>query len=205
MADTLSLSQLLLAPLDSIFKAQVHAARSFLSFVLQMGYPHLVLDENGVPNPDPNVNPPENFKPYELGFHFQQVQDGQAKTYEVKIPALAMLPLNSLSVESAEFSVALRVTDVREHSQMQKSEESKLKQEGGKSKNYRPWYLVDDPRSLRGEIATSPSQLDGESRVKNEQSSLIDIKVKVSRTPVPAALDKLLTSLTQAIQTQEKK
>lgn len=34
-----SLSQALLAPLDAIFKAQIHAARSFINFLLQLGYP----------------------------------------------------------------------------------------------------------------------------------------------------------------------
>jgi len=36
----LNLSEALLAPLNAIFEAQVHAARSFLSFVLQMGFRH---------------------------------------------------------------------------------------------------------------------------------------------------------------------
>src|SRR4051812_22916894 len=36
----LSLSQALLAPLDAILKAQLHASRSFLNFLLQIGYPH---------------------------------------------------------------------------------------------------------------------------------------------------------------------
>ena len=36
----LTLSAALLAPLNTIFEAQVHAARSFLSFLLQMGFRH---------------------------------------------------------------------------------------------------------------------------------------------------------------------
>ena len=36
----LTLSAALLAPLNSIFEAQIHAARSFLSFILQMGFKH---------------------------------------------------------------------------------------------------------------------------------------------------------------------
>lgn len=39
-SNILTLSEALLAPLESIFKAQVHAARSFLSFILQMGFRH---------------------------------------------------------------------------------------------------------------------------------------------------------------------
>jgi hypothetical protein len=38
--NTLSLAQALLAPLNSIFEAQVHASRAFLNFFLQMGFRH---------------------------------------------------------------------------------------------------------------------------------------------------------------------
>lgn len=36
----LSLSAALLTPLNSLFEAQIHSARSFVSFILQMGFPH---------------------------------------------------------------------------------------------------------------------------------------------------------------------
>src|SRR5690606_12458636 len=39
-SNIVTLSEAFLAPLESIFKAQVHAARSFLSFILQMGFRH---------------------------------------------------------------------------------------------------------------------------------------------------------------------
>lgn len=41
----LSLSAAILAPLNAIFEAQVHAARSFLSFILQMGFRHKYSEE----------------------------------------------------------------------------------------------------------------------------------------------------------------
>jgi hypothetical protein len=41
----LTLSAALLAPLNTIFEAQVHAARSFLSFIYQMGFRHDYTDE----------------------------------------------------------------------------------------------------------------------------------------------------------------
>ncbi len=43
----ISLSQVLLAPLDAIFKAQIHAARSFINMLLQLGYKHQSVDEKG--------------------------------------------------------------------------------------------------------------------------------------------------------------
>ncbi len=38
--DEITLSAALLAPLNSIFEAQIHAARAFLNFILQMGFRH---------------------------------------------------------------------------------------------------------------------------------------------------------------------
>src|SRR3569833_4616551 len=46
-----SLSQALLAPLDSIFKAQIHAARSFLNLLLQLGYGHRPDNREGMAIP----------------------------------------------------------------------------------------------------------------------------------------------------------
>ena len=36
--DQISLSAALLAPINSIFEAQIHSARAFLNFILQMGF-----------------------------------------------------------------------------------------------------------------------------------------------------------------------
>ena len=38
--ENITLSAALLAPLNAIFEAQVHAARAFLNFILQMGFRH---------------------------------------------------------------------------------------------------------------------------------------------------------------------
>lgn len=43
--DAISLSAALLAPLNAIFEAQVHSARSFLNFIFQMGFRHKYLDD----------------------------------------------------------------------------------------------------------------------------------------------------------------
>jgi hypothetical protein len=45
-SNILTLSEALLAPLNSIFEAQIHAARAFLSFLLQMGFRHRYTEED---------------------------------------------------------------------------------------------------------------------------------------------------------------
>ncbi len=43
----LTLSQAVLAPISSILQAQVHASRSFLKLVFQMGFKHKPVDDKG--------------------------------------------------------------------------------------------------------------------------------------------------------------
>lgn len=45
-SSSISLSEALLAPLSSIFEAQIHASRAFLNFFLQMGFRHKYTDED---------------------------------------------------------------------------------------------------------------------------------------------------------------
>lgn len=45
-SNIVTLSEALLAPINSIFEAQIHAARAFLSFLLQMGFRHRYTEED---------------------------------------------------------------------------------------------------------------------------------------------------------------
>ena len=100
-----SLSQAILAPLDAIFKAQVHAARSFLNLLLQIGYPHQPVDENG----DPIDASPQDKTPYELEFQYDVSADGKTEHHSVKVPALALVPIAPIAVDTASFQFALRI------------------------------------------------------------------------------------------------
>jgi hypothetical protein len=189
--ETISLSQVLLAPLDAIFKAQIHAARSFLNMLLQIGYPH---------QPVTNSVKPEygEGKHYNEDFYYDTEINGKKETRKVSIPALALVPVAPLSVESANFKLEMRVDYVAEHRQIQESETKKTdeEQEAGFDESKRPWYLVSEPISFRGNIA--PAKSEDSLQTQTNQKSTIQIEVKVSKTAMPAGLDKLLTFLTQA-------
>lgn len=194
-----SLSQVLLAPLDAIFKAQVHAARSFLSLVLQLGYPHVPLDKDGNPtNSDSQV--------YSQEFVFnERMEDGKKMVTKAKLPVLSMVPVAPLAVENAEFDLEFSVSHVFRHTQIQASEQEKVEKEMTGSKNKfnqhkRPWFLVSDPVSIRGVVAPN-ANVQGQSEASDSTS--IRIKVKIGKQPVPAALDKLLTSMTQMATVEE--
>lgn len=189
-----SLSQVLLAPLDSIFKAQIHAARSFLNMLLQIGYPHQPVDDAGHPLTDDGKPLKNEGKPYYEEFFYETEYDGKKQLNKVRMPALALVPVAPLAVDSASFKLAMRVERQALHCQVQNSEADSLKREGGAfDQSNRPWYLVSDPISIRGTLAP-PEGGDA----KAQGASTIDIEVKLAKTKIPAGLEKLLTFMTEA-------
>lgn len=212
----ISLSQALLAPLDAIFKAQLHGARSFLNLLLQLGFPHKPIDEGGVEIPEKKeghlelpLTPPEKKEtpkelPYNLEFHYEAMIDGKVLKRKVSIPALALVPVAPLAVESAGFKFGMMVKKIERHRQIQDSEAKAVEKEKekGYDRHKRPWFLVDDPISMQGVIAP-PVQMEGTR--ETAQESTIQIEVKVGKMMIPAGLDKLLTSLTQTSYVSEVK
>jgi hypothetical protein len=197
----ISLSQVLLAPLDSIFKAQIHAARSFLNMVLQMGYAHQPVKEDGTPEKvSETTNQPDQV--YMSEFTLEMLDDkGQKELATIKIPALSLVPISPLSIDEADFQLEFKVSHVYRNKQMQESESEKMEEEKMKTKVYgrekRPWYLVSDPVSLRGVVAPKVSEK-LMSSTSDSQESVIKINIKLGKQPMPAGLDKLLTTLTQS-------
>lgn len=185
-----SLSQTLLAAIDSLSKAQVHAARSFLNLVLQIGFPHVPLDEN-------KQRIASDDRAYTQDFYYDVQVNGQQERRKVSIPALALIPVTPLAIESANIKLEMSISHVAQHQQLQESERKKLKENPPQvpQEDKRPWFLVPDPISIRGTLAPSDGNRQG--------GASIQIEIKVGKTAMPAGLDKLLTHLTQS--TQEAK
>jgi hypothetical protein len=193
----ISLSQAILAPLDALFKAQVHAARSFLNLLLQIGYPHVELEEKGTTKEGAAENAEKGV--YTQDFFFE---DSEGKKTKVSIPALALVPITPLTIDNASFKLNFKVENTSSHSQMnelkiQKKDPSDTSAENVSKWNEsnRPWYLVKDPVSFRGHVA--PSQ-NATSETSDSSSSVINIEINLVRQPLPAGLDKLLTALQQS-------
>ncbi|GEM_PF-757741 len=127
-------------------------------------------------------------KGYEKKFQFTSQQgNGNKQSHEVSIPTLALVPIAPLAVESAEFKLAFQVENTGEHKQMRSSETKSHEEQK------RPWFLVDDPISIRGKISSSTV----DDKTSSSSSSVIQIEVKVGRIPMPSGLDRLLTALGQ--------
>ncbi len=187
----ISLSQALLAPLDAIFKAQIHSARSFINFVLQLGYPHKPATEANQHEGADEHNPQGPFK---LEFEHEITVDGERRRQKVTIPALAAVPINPLAVEHAEFDFAMRLKGrYHKHRQVQASRDERAPDV---NRNKRPWFLVDQPVSLRGQIASTE-------QVHRGDMAAINISVKVGPSKVPAGLNKFITSLNELLEVED--
>lgn len=185
----ISLSQALLAPLDAIFKAQLHSARSFLNMLLQLGYPHRPVDAKGEATDGDD-------KPYNMEFFHETQSNGEVQLNKISVPALALVPISPLAVESAEFDFSMTVKKIGTHTQMQESTSDRESYDRHK----RPWFLVEDPVSVRGVLHPTGEK---EGKADTSQFSSINIKVKVGSIPLPSGVSKLLTSLSQSSQMVE--
>ena len=188
----ISLSQAILAPMDALFKAQVHAARSFLNLLLQIGYPNVELDENG----KPVATSQESKAMYTQDFY---LTDPDGNEMKVSIPSLALVPITPLTIDNASFKLNFKVENHDAHEQMQESEKKTTDAEKANNTGWdekkRPWYLVKEPVSFKGSVAPSAHDTASSSQ---SSASTINIEINLCRQPLPAGLDKLLTSLQQS-------
>lgn len=196
---TISLSQALLAPLDAIFQAQIHAARSFLNMLLQIGYPHEAVDEKGKVKAAGGAvaDADDKHRPYNQEFYYDVDVDGNKEQHKVSIPALALVPVAPLAIEAATFKLEMRVDCTVPHTQIQDSESEAVSGETGFDKSKRPWFLVSKPVSIMGNVAPPK----GDEAKSASQAPSISIEIKVGKTSMPSGLDKLLTFLTQSSHT----
>lgn len=178
------MAQAVLAPLDAIFKAQIHAARSYINMLWQMAYEHVGLDENGHMQDTSR----DQKIPYSFPLSFETSDANGTHLTTVNIPTIAMVPVTPLGVEEATIKFSMTVTDIADHQQIQDSTKMPASGQTDWSKTKRPWYLVSNPVSLQGTITTSDSS-----------KSSVDINIRITKAPIPAALEKALTILTQNI------
>lgn len=228
-ASAISLSQAILAPLDAIFKAQIHAGRSYINMLWQMAYPHIPVDdkghqikfkrsfveeekyvferddgtfftlsEGGMPEAKEGFVADEGKEidlrsPYQFPLNFKVEKDNKQQEYIMQVPAIAMIPTSPLGIEEASIKFSMSIENVTDHKQLQRAESRNHVSQSNTSGGSRPWYLVEEPKSINGYINT-----------KDATNSSIDIEIKLAKSPIPAALEKSLTVLTQSISVTEK-
>ena len=167
-----------------------------------MGTPHVPVTKEG--NLDEEKMNTQSM--YMQEFRFEATDEtGKPRISKVSIPTLSLIPVTALAIDSAEFQLEFRVTQIERHRQIQASEKDKVEEEKkATEKTYsefsRPWYLVKEPISLRGMVA-APTSKDLSS--ENTSDSTIKINIKIGKQAMPAGLDRLLTTMNQVSKISE--
>lgn len=223
--EPMSLSSALLAPINSIFEAQIHAARAFLNFILQMGFRHkLDPEEHAEEEYNEKLNEQQERKKEmrelfrkreregtlsvdeierlkelsaKYGDLYQQTMefvDNNGNEFMLNIPNLALLPIKPLAIDEASFSYEFEVDIKKTRKYKQMGAALKTKEEDDEKD--RPWFLIKEPKSIRGNFGT---------KREDSKSTSISIDVKVSNMQMPHGLEKLLVHLTNTMEAIDKK
>ena len=221
--ESITLSAALLAPLNSIFEAQVHAARAFLSFILQMGFRHQYSDKEIEAmrlNPLPNAETLKEIDEAEAAKMRIKTLEEKKRLQDTLTPEetdeLTNLKLkwDDLYFQKFDFpdnngqrsSVyipnlallplkPLAVDNANFKFSLNVTSNSKEFNQMGSAQgaDKKRPWYLINPKSVRGEYSKGES---------NEKT--IQIEVHVSATEMPYGLDKLLASLTNNIPVTKK-
>jgi hypothetical protein len=118
--------------------------------------------------------------------------DQTGNEFSLAIPNLALLPIKPLAICEADFSYEFAVSTEKttNYKQMgaafEKSDDEKE----------RPWFLVKEPKSIKGNFATQKA---------DSTDAVIKINVKVGNTEMPYGLEKLMVHLTNNMDVTDTK
>jgi len=217
--DSITLSAALLAPLNAIFEAQVHAARAFLSFVLQMGFRHQYTKEEVAELKKDKAKNKEllddieeekiankRISELEQKVDLTDKERRELMALKIKWDDLRMQKFNYYDDKgnvSSYFIPNLAILPIKPLGVQNANFKFELNvktftedfNQMGTVKGVsgaRPWYLI-KPKRITGEFGKSEG---------NERS--IKIEVNVGTTDMPFGLDKLLTTLTNNVNVTPK-
>ncbi len=214
--DQITLSAAILAPLNALFEVQVHAARAFLNFVLQMGFRHKyskserdalkkdkeenkeILDELAEEDKKKarihelesreRLSEAERKELWQLRLEWDDLLMQKFDYFDDKgnVSTVFVPNLAILPIKPLAVDNATFKFEINV-----KSFTANYDQMGtvkGVPKD-RPWFLI-KPKRITGDFGR---------RKENENERSISIEVNVGTTDMPYGLDKLLTSLTNNI------
>lgn len=219
----ISLSSALLAPINSIFEAQIHAARAFLNFILQMGFRHQPSKEEIEGNEEIKKFEKEKenarnrimelLKERELNEGFLSGEKvAELKTLSARYGDLYYQNIEFIDQTGNEFllnipnlallpikPLAINEADFSYEFEVS-SENTEYKQMGAvykkpEDEKERPWFLIKEPKSIRGRFAP---------RKEESSQASIRIQVKVGSTEMPYGLEKLMVHLTSNMEVIDK-
>ncbi len=213
--DNISLSAAILAPLNAIFEAQVHAARAFLNFVFQMGFRHeytpedieeLKKDKKNENNrkileeiEQRKINK-ETIDKLEKRTDLNEEERNELWNLKLKSDDLLMQRFDFFDEKGNDSSLfipnlailpikplAIDNANYKFELMVKECKEGydQLRRVEGAAKD-RPWFLI------------KPKRIEGQFSAGGGTEQTIKIEVNIGSADMPEGLDKLLTSLTNS-------
>lgn len=219
--DQISLSAALLAPINSIFEAQIHSARAFLNFILQMGFRHIpskddfdnqeLYDSHMANLNNAKKEMKELLQDRKKEGYLSDEKTARLKELSADYGDLYHQSIDFIDSTGSEFQVSipnlallpikpLAISEadfsyefqVASETETFKQNSAAIKPEKDKGS---PWFLIKDPKSIQGSIAD---------RKADSSQRTISINVKVGNTEMPYGLEKLMVHLTNSIDSIDK-
>ena len=209
----ISLSAAILAPLNAIFEAQVHAARAFLNFILQMGFRHEYTPEDKAElNKDREKNKvildeiekrdidKKRIAELEKRSDLDEKERNELWNLKLRSDDMILQRFDLFSDKGDNSSVfipnlailpikplAIDNANFKFQLTVKKctQEYDQLRKVEGTAKD-RPWFLI------------KPKHIEGQFYKGDEKEESIKIEVNIGSTDMPEGLDKLSTSLTNS-------
>jgi len=219
--DQISLSAALLAPINSIFEAQIHSARAFLNFILQMGFRHTptrddfdnqeLYDSHMADLNNVKKEMKELIQERKKEDYLSDEKTARLKELSADYGDLYHQSIDFIDNTGNEFQVSipnlallpikpLAISEADFSYEFQVATETEtFKQNSAAKKPEKdkgsPWFLIKEPKSIRGSIAE---------RKEDSTQRTIKINVKVGNTEMPYGLEKLMVHLTNSIDSIDK-
>ena len=221
--ENITLSAALLAPINAIFEAQIHSARAFLNFILQMGFRHtrsrkeFETDEEYNNYVKDTLNQikkmKELFKRREEDGFLSESDTTTLKELSADYGDLYHQSIDFIDNTGNEFQVnipnlallpikPLAISEADFSYEFEVESETKAFKQNGAAymtpdeDKGSPWFLIKEPKSIRGSFAESK---------ENSEKRKIKINVKVGNTEMPYGLEKLMVHLTNSIDSIDKR
>jgi hypothetical protein len=181
---TLSLYELIGAPLQALVQAEAQAMQSTVDYIRDIGFEE---DTNAKKGGNSNALG----KIRMVSFTYSGINEaGQEVERKFSIPLLSLIPIPLLSVKNAEIDFSLKVADFYfEQNRDADRDPSVIKKEGAQ-RHY-----------LSGKRAAIKATMGSMGREEMQQTQYqIRVKMNVEQSDMPAGLQKMLTAMNQQME-----
>jgi hypothetical protein len=209
------LAEIFAMPINALIDADSYAAEVFANFVREYGFEKNARQEPTVDGAEPSSEWSDRFgKLRMITFTYRRpLRDGTLRTFRVEIPWLSLIPLPTLTIESADLTWVLNVLGATEQDAnglepiippigaQRRPQPSLLT---GRAKRRRLRYAVAMTPSSPGARASETPEDSTETRDIATVATHIECDIKIRRSDLPAGLADLLNVMSQAVENSEQ-